>query len=417
MSRIDRSVGETGNAWPHFLPDGKHFLFLGLHAGGASDSLKLGEVGSFETRTLCAAGTRMEYAPPGYLLWAQEGTLLGRRFDTENLRFTGEPFPVTEEVGGNGVGLADFSLSDSGVLAYRRQGGRVARLAWLDRSGGTIKSMATEADWGDPALSPDGTRVAADRSSEGGPGDVWVYDTERGTESRLTFDPQWDYEPVWSADGLRIYFASERDGTGNIYSRASTGSGNAQPLWQDAVRKAPDSVTRDGRYLIVRRRDPGTGMDLWAAPLSGDGDPVAVVTGPFNQRHGAVSPDGRWIAYVSDESGTGQIYVKPFPEGEGRWQISTRAADEPQWSADGSELYYLALPNVVTAVEVDTRDGFRPGIPKPLFSAPFAGGDDYRNHYAVHGNGDRFLVVDSSRHGLVPPTSIVVNWASGLDRR
>ncbi len=418
MTRIDHAAGETGSAWPHFLPDGKHFLYLALHGGGTADSLKLAEVGSFETRTLGPAGTRMEYTPSGYLLWAQEGTLLGRQFDPDELRFTGESFPVTEQVGGNGQGLADFSLSDAGILAYREQGGRVSRLAWVDREGRTLKTMATESDWGDPALSPDGTRVAADRSNEGGAGDVWVYDTQRGTESRLTFDPKWDYEPIWSADGARVYFVSERAGVGNIYSREASGTGDTSPVWEDSVGKSLTGVTRDGKYLIVRRNSRETGRDVWAVPLTGDAKPFPVIREKFDQGHGTVSPDGRWIAYVSTESGTRQVYVRPFPQGTGKWQISTQGANEPQWSADGTELFYVTLPNVVTVVEVDTRDGFRPGLPKPLFTAPFASGaDGYRNHYAVHGNGDRFLAIDNSRHGLVSPTSIVVNWTAGLARR
>jgi serine/threonine protein kinase len=418
MTRIDRAVGETGSAWPHFLPDGKHFLYLALHGGGTADSLKLGEVGSFATRTLGPTGTRMEYTPPGYLLWAQEGTLLGRRFDPDKLRFTGEPFPVTEQVGGNGSGLADFSLSDAGILAYREQGGRVSRLAWVDREGRTLKTMATESDWGDPALSPDGTQVAVDRSNEGGPGDVWVYDTRRGTESRLTFDPKWDYEPMWSADGSRVFFVSLRDGNSNIYSREASGTGETIPVWVDSTGKSLTGVTRDGKYLIARRSSQETGRDVWAVPLTGDAKPFPVFREKFDQGHGTVSPDDRWIAYASDESGTNQIYVRPFPKGEGKWQISTQGANEPRWSADGTELYYVTLPNVLTVVKVETRNGFRPGIPKPLFTAPFASGaDDDRNHYAVHGNGDRFLVIDNSGHEMVPPTSIVVHWTAGLARK
>jgi Tol biopolymer transport system component len=278
--------------------------------------------------------------------------------------------------------------------------------------------MATEAEWGDPALSPDGTRIAMDRSNSGGPGDIWVYDTQRGTESRLTFDPKWDYEPVWSADGSRIYFASQRNGTGDLFWRDASGTGGANLLWKDDAAKDPVSVTRDGKYLIAYRTDEQSGLDLWAVPLTGDAKPFPVVQGAYGQARGVVSPDGRWIAYASNESGTRQVYVQPFPKGDGKWQISTQGGTEPQWSANGSELFYVALPNVITAVEVDTRDGFRPGIPRPLFAAPFAvGSDGYRNHYAVHGNGEKFLVIDATRHGMVSPTSIVVNWTAGLARR
>jgi len=420
ITRIDRAAGETGNAWPHFLPDGKHFLFLALHGGGGSDSLKLGEIGSFQARTLGPADSRMEYTDPGYLLWVQDGTLLGRRFDVKSLQFAGDPFPVTEEVSGDGGGLADFSLSESGILAYRQQGGGVLQLAWVDRSGHVLSTMGTPADWADPALSPDETMVAAERTGGGSAatGDIWVSDLKRGTESRLTFDPAWDYFSVWSGDGSKIYFTSEREGPAKAYVCDASGTGGQTLVWGDERAPRTLSVDRESRYLIARIRNKETGVDLWAVPLTGDAEPFPVVQAPFDQRTAALSPDGKWLAYTSDESGTTQVYVQPFPKGGGKWQISTQGADEPQWSKDGTQLFYVALPNVLTVVEVSTEGGFRPGIPKPLFTAPFAVGDNVnRNHYAVSGNGEKFLVIAGNPNETLRPTTLVVNWTAGLARR
>ncbi len=417
-TRLDRAAGEVTHGWPYFLPDGKHFVYQVNYAGGRGDSLKVGELGDFETRTLGPGNSRVEFAEPGYLLYVGDGTLLARRFDPGSLTFKSDPFPVTEAVTTTAYGLADFSLSANGILAYRRGETQNRRLVWTDTAGKILGTAGKPAAYLAPVLDPSGTRIAVGVLDDRlGTFDVWILETTRGTASRLTFSPKQDWFPVWSPDGTRVAFASDRDGSSNIYVKSANGSGEATPVWKDDGRVLPTSWSADGKTLFAMRSDPETDWDIWAVPMEGDGKPYPVVQTPLYEGRGMISPDGRWIAYPSSESQRVQIYVQAFPGPGGKWQISTDGGDETQWSADGKTLYYLDLSRNLMAVDIRTEGGFQAGVPRRLFPANVVQSLTDRNRFAVSGDGSRVLLVSTNSSQTLEPTTVVVNWAAEIARR
>jgi eukaryotic-like serine/threonine-protein kinase len=421
--------GEAFHRSPSFLPDGRHFVY---RAQSASAGIFLGSLDSEEPNRIQSADTQATYTASGYLLFVRQGTLLAQPFDAKKLRLTGDPFPIAERVVDDTAnGLGAFSVSDNGVLTYRTgittTTGQDVQMAWFDRQGKQIEPVGTPAAYRGLDLSSDGMRVAAHRH-DGQGGDIWLLERTRGTISRFTFDASQDNgAPLWSPDGSRIVFNSLRGGSWGLYQKLSNGAGNDELLLRtNNLPVAPMSWSPDGRFIVYWLNDQKTLTDLWVLPMTGDRKAFPFAQTPFAEYDGQVSPDSRWIAYASNETGRSEVYVRPFPSGAGKWQISTDGGSWSQWRRDGKELLYMGsvAPIKLFAVDVKANGAtFEAGVPKGLFDTgvvfPAHAGGIYRA-YAASRDGQRFLIARSPSAGgddaAHAPITVVVNWTAALKR-
>src|SRR5262249_25129803 len=305
-------------------------------------SIFIGTLDSMNVTALIAADSAAVYSAPGFLLFVQQDTLLAQPFDLTQLRVTGEAMPVAEQVGVYLNGIA-ASVSDNGTLIYRSGPSAIGnlQLGWFNRAGKLIETIGVAGGYLGVDVANDGKRIAVHRH-DGNGGDIWVADSTKGQMRRLTFDASQDNSsPVWSPDGTRIAFASLRGGKWGIYQKLASGTGNEQLLMESELQKMPMSWSPDAKLLVYWQNDARTGADLWVLPMNGERKPFPFLTDPADHRLPQISPDGKWIAYRSNETGRQEIYVRPFPTGEGRWQISTNGGSSARWRADGKELYYM----------------------------------------------------------------------------
>jgi Tol biopolymer transport system component len=379
------------------------------------NAYRIGNLDSPETQPLGPAQTLVTYAPPGYLLFARDRTLVAQPFDLKSRKTTGEPRPLAEQIGTDSVGLARFSVSRDGVLAYRT-GESGSRLLWVDRAG---KEIGVEGDPGElrnPALSRSGDRLAIHLTDpRAGTADIWVRDLTRGVSSRFTFGAGDEIAPVWSPDGTRIVFASDKDGNFDLFEKAASGSGEERPLVLDDAYKFATALSRDGRYLVYCRQDQKSGWDIWVLPTFGDRKPIPAVQTGFADLNGSISPDGRYILYQSNESGRHEIYVQSFPGPGGKWQVSADGGTDASWRADGREVFYRAPDQKLMAVEIGSGPEFQAGIPRPLFAGQIQTGTT-RNKYVATSDGQRFLLAAPMGRESMTPTTIVVNWSTELGK-
>jgi eukaryotic-like serine/threonine-protein kinase len=414
--KAEASRKETMVAWPEFLPDGRHFLYEAQGQKAEDHMYRIGSLDSKDTRALAPAQSLVTYAPPGYLLFVRESTLVAQPFDAKALRTTGEPVPLAEHVGTIATGLARFSASRNGILAYRT-GESGSRLLWVDRGGKELSTVGDPGEYGDILLSPKGDRLAyVTNDARGGKADIWIRDLARGASSRFTFDPAEDVRPLWSPDGKTIVFSSDRGGQFDLYTKAAGGGGQEQLLFKSDELKFAHDWSRDGRYIAFHSLGKKTGWDLWVLPTFGDRKPIPFLQTPFNETRPAFSPDGKWLAYQSNESGRAEIYVQNFPGPGGKWQVSTGGGFEPAWRADGKELYYGAPDQKIMAVEVHAGETFEAGVPQALFAARVQPIGNVRSHYVPSADGQRFLLLAPLGREAMVPTTVVVNWNAGLSR-
>jgi eukaryotic-like serine/threonine-protein kinase len=363
-------------------------------------------------------GSDALYAPPGYIFYVNQNTLMARPFDARALRFTGTAVPVAPSVArlAGATNYAYFAVSAAGVLAYQPSaGGGDNEMSWFSRAGQKQGTVGQPGRYTNPAISADASRLAVG-VGETGKRNVWVYDLKRGTASRLTFDSSDDdLDPVWTADESRIFFSSDRGGHRDIYEKAANGLGSEEPVFQSKdQQKAINDLSPDGRYAIYDTSSANT-TQLWALPLFGERKPVAFVQGSFSTRSARFSPNGRFVAYSSTETGTPEIYVQTFPQQTGKWQISPSGGTQPMWRRDGKELFYITPDNQLMAVPVNTDAGsFQAGIPKPLFQAHLVPFSSWRNIYVPSPDGQRFLMLTPAGEAKEEPITVVVNWPALL---
>jgi eukaryotic-like serine/threonine-protein kinase len=430
------------HAFPTFLPDGRHFIYLRAPQDAGVYGGSLGIQPEQQSSQRILATTLMAvYAPSedggGRLLFMSQGSLLAQSFDDRRMELLGDPVPVAERVG-TFLLSANFSASASGVLAYRagETATPVSGLAWYDRQGKELGEAGESGTftYADLALSPNGTQVAATRIDPKAPGAserIWLLDLARGVSVPFTFDLAPDGSPVWSPDGNRVvYFASRAGGVG-IYEKAANGAGKEQTLLGTTGNtKFPNDWSRDGRWLLYTERDAKTNGGLWVLPLKGDGSsagaPMAIANTEFNEGEGQFSPHMRWIAYASDESGRQEIYVQPFPAppgGGGETPISRDGGSQPRWRRDGKELFYLSPDGKVMAVEVTEGAVFKAGVPRPLFQARMSSltskaiPDVFQDvfQWDVSADGERFLI-DTPKTSSEPLT-VILNWTTDLKKQ
>jgi Tol biopolymer transport system component len=418
LTKLDPSRGELGHHYPYFLPDGRHFLYLATCSQPELEGIHVGSLDSRETKLLVKTHSSGAYAPPGYLLFLRDRTLMAQKFDADRLVIAGDPFPVAEEVDRIGpVRLANFSVSRTGVLVSRSGSSEATQLTWFDRQGEQLGTVGPIANYSVPWLSPDEHRITFSFAAREGDSDIWLIDVARGTPTRFTFDPSPDLSPVWSPDGGRILFTSLRDGHGNLYQRAASGGGADEVLVQSDFSKMPNDWSADGKFILYQELNPGTSNDLWIFPVAGGQKQLPFLKTPFDERQGRFSPNGRWIAYASNESGPWQVYVRSFPDSGGKWQVSTNGGGQPQWRRDGRELFYVSADRKLMAVEVNGNGPtFEAGTPKELFVLRIQaiGLPGPRNYYAASKDGQRFLVVKVPGDPTGSPTAVVLNWTADL---
>jgi eukaryotic-like serine/threonine-protein kinase len=418
--------GQTGHRLPAFLPDGKHFIYFSL-GGSETTAVYAASIDSGESRLLFHSDSAALYAPAGYLLFVRQGTLLAQVFDAAKLQLSGDPVRIAEQVL-YGAGSRGFSISDNGVLVYRTGTADInLQIGVYDRAGKLIESFARPADYRGISLSPDGKRLAV-HQHDGNGGDVWVFESSKGPVSRLTFNAMQDNStPLWSPDGKRIAFASLRNGKWGIYLKSADGTGDEELLVESETPKAPFSWSADGKFIAYSVLDPKTKNDIWVLPLSGDKKAFALLQTPFNEAFPQISPDGKWIAYDSDETGRREIYVRPFPTGTGKWQISTSEAAAPLWRGDGKELFFFegaATGGKFIAADIRAvGSSLEHGTPREVFATSVAVPShpvDYEP-FAVSADGQRFFLtradVDNSVYSSATPLTVVINWTSGLPRK
>lgn len=420
VTSLDSS--ESSHQWPQFLPDGRRFIYLVWSAKVEARGIYLGSLGSPERRHLVPADWGAVYAlgprGKGYLLFLRGRTLLAQSFDASGLGLEGEPSPIADEVWYDETvpGLTSFSASGNGVLAYRTGGVRTTRLVWYDREGRSLGAVGPPGAYRDPCLSPDGKRFVVSRiDSETGTQDLWIFESTRGVTSRFTFHPANEATPLWSPDGARIVFASDRERVPDLYQKISTGVAAEEALLRSKVSKYATGWSRDKPYLVYASWDAKTKWDLWTLPMAGERQPSLYVQSEFDEFQAHLSTDGRFVAYTSNESGVYEVYVQPFPASGAKWQVSTSGGAQPRWGGDGRELFYLAADLKLMAVKVESSGGFDPGIPRALFQTEVTGLVDARNHYEVSSDGQRFLV-STVQEPASSSMGVVINWPAKLGR-
>ena len=419
-SKLDTSRSENSHRWPSFLPDGKHFLFWGRSSRNQENTLYVGELGSPQAKILAKTDSMAIYAA-GYLLFMRDQNLMAQPFDPRRTQLSGEPVPIAEHVAINGATARPlFSASQNGSLIYQtgeNSGGW--NLLWWGRDGKLTGSAAQPDRYLFPTLSPDGTRLASMIFTGAlGNEDVWVFDLARGTSTRLTFSGNARGFPVWSADGKTVFYASNPKGTSHMYSKAADGSGTEHVVLEtDGTLELPASASPDGRDLVYLKRDVKTEPTyvIWALPLLGNGKPFPVVQNNFESQFPVISPDGKWMAYQSNESGRREIYITAFPAGGAKWQVSTNGGTCPKWRRDGKELFFLDPSDKIVAVDVNTSgSAVHLGIPHDLFQT--VGIQRDYGPFDASADGKKFLLNSGNLKEGSDPFTLVQNWPAELKK-
>jgi eukaryotic-like serine/threonine-protein kinase len=433
VTALDPSRKEILHGFPTFLPDGRHFIYWRASATPGYSGVYIGSLDANpaeqNSKQLVATTSGPAYVPfsgggSGQLLFMRNRTLLAQPFDARRLEVTGEPVPLAERVGAF-QGYGYFSASTNGVLVYRSDAGGVSQLTWFDSQGNNLGKAVEPAGYDTVSLSPDGTRAVVSRSDDPSKPNLetlWLVDFSRGTSTRFTFGSSSATLGTWSPDGSKIIFASNSGGAYDLYQKLASGVTGEQLLLKSTDDKWPTSWSRDGRFLLYQSSGRNvTKGDLWVLPLEGDKKPFSFQGSGFNSDDAQFSPDGRSVAYISDESGRSEVYVRTFSPATattgsdtgGKWLISTAGGTEPRWRGDGKELYYLAPDNTLMAVEISANPAFSAGVPKALFQPPRFPSFVSENHWDVTRDGKRFLFAAQSTQA---PFTVVLNWQAGLKK-
>jgi Tol biopolymer transport system component len=408
-----RTQGEHNHRWPQWLPDGRHFIYLAWIAPGKGHAIHIGSVDSQTATFVASSQSAPLYDSAGYILFIDgiPSRLVALPFDTQALKVTGAAITVAEDAEhGWTNGLLPLATAPDGSLFYLNSHHRYSRLTWFDRSGRQGESLGETAIYFHPALSADGRSLVIEKADPNSlVGDVWSVDLDRDTFSRVTSDPGFDSTPVWSPDGRSIVFSSDRDGDAELYTVPAIG-GTAQKLFS-----APDSLeyatdwSRDGRYLLFMAANQ-EGVGLWALPMPYGGEPIAIQPSNHTAEIGMFSPDSKWVAYVSNESGVRQVYVQSWPDSQIKRQISTNGGGQPHWRSDGKELFYISRDGTLMAVSIVLAPGrIESQSPVALFNAGL-GTYGLRNNYVVALDGQRFLLRKPVVDRRSAPITTILNW-------
>ena len=428
ITRIDRGRREINHVWPVWLPDGRHFLYTvtSLDDSGrrAPRAVYVRSMDTGEQDLLMRAESRVMYAAAGFLLYVEQGSLLSRPFDVRARTLAGEPIKIADELNYSRTnGNAAFSVSDTGVLAYYGSVSPSDLLAF-DRSG-----RAADGGWlqqrfaSTVRISRDGRRLIADvQDARTGSSDVWIYDLARRVPIRFTADVGNDTTPVWSADGLQVAFSSDRAGAPDLFLKTTDGLTNERMLFSRPGPQLVNDWSSDGTFLVFEENNRETGLDLWMLPLDGNGTGRPMIQTRFQEWGARLSPDAAWVAFVSNESGTAEVYVAPVRGSAGKVRISTNGGIAPRWRRrDGRELFYVAPEtNTIMTVDVNTTPTFEAGPPVRLISlrgAPAALRRSRDVPFDVSPDGQQFYIVRPAEPSPASGITIVLNWTAGIATR
>jgi serine/threonine-protein kinase len=427
LTELDEAKGEGTHRWPQGLPDGKHVLFTSHNFQSTFEtaSLEIVNVETGERKTVYRGGSSGRYVPSGHLVFLNGNTMFAAPFDLRKLELGASPVPVLQNVSVSiGEGGAQFDFSNNGLLAYVGGSSQVEPYpaVWVDARGGTSQLLPEAGVYGNPQLSPDGGRLAL-TVWRGDNWDVWVYDIERGVSTRLTFDKSLDSEQIWSPDGQWLIFSSDQNGPDSLYRKRADGSGEIERLTEAKSPQWAATWSNDGRYVMYIQQ--GEQFDLGYLDLETRETHTFLAT-QFSDAFPDFSPDGRWLAYASNENGAWAVYVRPFPTGEGKWQVSDVGSAHPRWSGDGRTLFWRTDDGIMAA-EVDTTGGsFRSGKVRQLFTGPFQGGTGGLsvagltfNDYDVTADGERFVMFPDPQkagRGDHAHVTLVTRWFDDLER-
>jgi len=400
-------MGETTHRSPFFLPDGQHYIyFRGSHSAAPGDpvnSVWAGRLDSDETKEIMKASTNAQYAR-GHLFWMNDGFLMASPFDPAGLELLGDAFPVGEEVSEQlTFWRGAFAVSERGVVAMQHGFASRKYLGWFDRSGNEIDRFDRLGRYDFIRLSPDDQRLAAEIKDEtNGAGDIWIIDIARDVANRLTFSDTNETNPVWSPDGARVAFLSNRDGPGNIYVQSADGTGEASLLFGSDTNDEPWDWSADGQHLFFNHSEKK--VDLWVYSFE-PGEARPFIATEHEEGWGRLSPDGQWLGYLSNASGRFELYLTRFPSGDGKWQLSTQGADWLLgWNDEGNEMYYLDLAGAVWSVKIDLENRVAVDTPRQLFSTRSG------NTWASASDGERFVIGVPEVMNAGYSITLVVDW-------
>ena len=436
LTALNTQAGEVTHRWPQVLPGSKAVLFTSntRQLNYEDADIVVYSMASGQRKTVQRGGYYARYLPSGHVVYIYEGTLFAVPFDLRRLEVTGQPAPILEGVLTNDYGGAQFSLSETGNLVYVAGGNAGVQnvsIYWMDHEGKFTPLRETPGGYYYPAFSPDGKRLALE-IFDGKRRDIWIYDWERDALTRLTFAGEGNSHPVWTPDGQRIvYSASEKGGAPNLWWIRADGSGDTQRLAESKYVQEAYSWRPDGEVLAFRQLNPNTNWDIMTLPIEGNeksgwkpGEPKPFVHSLFAEQQpggASFSPDGRWLAYHTYESGNHEVYVRPFPGPGGKWQVSTGGGGLPKWSRNGKELFYRSLDSKIMVVTYTASgDSFR--ADKPQLWSPGQIGDVETGTYTfdLHPDGQRFAVLKApgtEQTAAVNKVSFVFNFFDELRRR
>jgi Tol biopolymer transport system component len=415
VTKVDAS--QFSHRWPKFLPDGRHFLYLAANFSGRPEGneIVVGSLDSAERRSIVNASSNAAYADPGYLFYMRDNSLVAQRFDGKTLALNGEARPISDDVRYSQlIDLAVFDVAGSKTLVIQTgKSAAPSQLTWVDRSGRSGGIAGPSGAIANLNLSPDGRRVAFDETDQNGRDiNIWIYELSNGAKARFTFSRAADQVATWSPDGKWIAFGSNRKLRFVLYKKNSDGSGAEQEITDlGAEQEAVWDWSSDGKYLLAMKN-----RELWyvTAP-NWEAKPFLQVKGTI--RNAQFSPDGKWVAYASNEAGPWQVYVSPFPSASSKWQVSTEGGEEPRWRRDGKELFYLSGGKLM-AVPVKTGTSFEAGPSVSLFQMHARQRISVMDafSYGVSADGQKFLINSTVEEGGSAPLSVILNWASEMEK-
>jgi len=418
VTTLDASRHETGHRWPSMLPDGEHFLFVTLPASKGAFDVFIGATDGTERRALTSvtANSAPSYAEPGYLIYLRGSALMAQRFDSAHLATIGEPVNLGDGPAASGwTGAQVAAAGANGVLARSGMGAPNTAVQWFDRDGKLVSTVPLPSGrYEGVRVAPDGKRLALVRRSSVSSTDIWLYSPDQPAPSRFTFHSSENVYPIWSPDGSRIAFNSDRKGPQDIYVKPTNGATEEiAVLTGGAMFKAPDSWSTDGKTVVFEQPDEQTAWDIYVLSVDGDRKPVPILRTPASERQPEVSPDGRFVAYCSDESGSQELYVTSFPVAGAKYQISTGGVTNTsvRWTRGGKELMWVAGGVAVTVADVTTEPKFRAGTPHELFKLR---GDNLYFDFAP--DGQHVIQVAPEGEPKAPSITVDLNWTAGIAR-
>ena len=424
ITQLDASRQENTHRWPQFLPDGKHYLFFVRAGLPSATGLYVGKVGSSERQQVLSISTNASYAPPGYLLFGRGDALMVQPFDAQNIRITGEPTATARDVSFiPAPSFLNFSVSQTGLLVYSSGAVEMGReLVWYDRQGKLLSKLGLPEYSSWPQISPDGKQLAIRLLRlPAGTYDIWVYDLIRGVQTRMGFSALTAYAPAWSPNGKQLAYAhySQQAPGDHMYLLNADGTGKEEALEKPIIESLgnyPSSWSPDRQVLLFDHQDKAGKLSIWVLPFGGDRKPYTFVESQSNSHTGKFSPDGRWVAYVSNDSGEDQVYVAPFPGPGARVQVSSGGGFQPRWRGDGQELFYLSAELKMMAAQLtETPGDVRIGSVRTLFTvSPLGGVPGYL--YDVTADGQKFIISQDFEHATTVPLTLVTNWSAEIGK-